>query len=97
MPSSVVENTALVAPRRRSWYRQIYFWVLVAIVLGIVVGYFWPNTGIALEPIGLAFVSLIKMVIAPVIFCTVVAGIASMESVKKSVVSGGRRCCTSRS
>ncbi len=53
-------------------------------------GYFSPDLGIALEPVGKAFVSLIKMVIAPVIFCTVVAGIASMESVKKVGRIGGK-------
>ena len=84
-----VAGTA-AASHRRSWYRQIYFWVLVGIVAGILVGQFSPNTGIALEPVGLAFVSLIKMVITPVIFCTVVAGIASMESVKKVGRIGGK-------
>jgi aerobic C4-dicarboxylate transport protein len=93
MPSSDVVETvseAPLAPHRRPWYRQIYLWVLVGIVLGILVGQFSPETGIALEPVGLAFVSLIKMVIAPVIFCTVVAGIASMESVKKVGRIGGK-------
>lgn len=90
--SSSVRTVAgpATASHRRSWYRQIYFWVLVGIVAGILVGQFSPNTGIALEPVGLAFVSLIKMVITPVIFCTVVAGIASMESVKKVGRIGGK-------
>ena len=78
------------ASHKRSWYRQIYFWVLIGIVAGILVGQYSPGTGIALEPVGLAFVSLIKMVITPVIFCTVVAGIASMESVKKVGRIGGK-------
>lgn len=90
MPNSVVETVGSLVPRRTRWYRQIYFWVIVGIVLGIVVGYFWPNVGISLEPVGLAFVNLIKMVITPVIFCTVVAGIASMESVKKVGRIGGK-------
>jgi len=84
-----VAGKAAVSQRRR-WYQQIYFWVLVGIVAGILVGQFSPETGIALEPVGLAFVSLIKMVITPVIFCTVVAGIASMESVKKVGRIGGK-------
>jgi aerobic C4-dicarboxylate transport protein len=78
------------ASHHRPWYKQIYLWVLVGIVAGILVGQFSPDTGIALEPVGLAFVSLIKMVITPVIFCTVVAGIASMESVKKVGRIGGK-------
>ncbi len=67
---------------RKPIYRQIYFWVLIGIILGIAVGYFFPATGVALEPIGESFVNLIKMVIAPVIFCTVVAGIAGMSDLK---------------
>jgi len=90
MSSTVAAAEAPSAPRRRPWYRQIYAWVLIGIVLGILVGNFFPKTGIALEPVGTAFVNLIKMVIAPVIFCTVVAGIASMESVKKVGRIGGK-------
>jgi aerobic C4-dicarboxylate transport protein len=69
-------------PRRKPLYKQIYFWVLVGIVLGILVGHFFPKTGQALEPIGESFVNLITMVIAPIIFCTVVAGIAGMADLK---------------
>ena len=61
---------------------RIYFWVIVGIVLGILAGYFFPATGRAFEPVGNTFVNLIKMVIAPVIFCTVVSGIAGMESMR---------------
>jgi aerobic C4-dicarboxylate transport protein len=57
--------------------------VLVAIVLGVLVGHFFPKTGTALKPLGDAFISLIKMMIAPVIFCTVVHGIASMRDLRK--------------
>jgi aerobic C4-dicarboxylate transport protein len=76
--------------RRKPWYKQIYFWVLLGITAGIVVGHFAPGVGVALEPVGTSFVNLIKMVIAPVIFCTVVAGIASMESMKKVGRVGGK-------
>ena len=55
-----------VTNRRKPLYKQIYFWVLVGIALGILVGYFFPATGEAMEPVGQAFVNLIKMVIAPV-------------------------------
>src|SRR5919199_5078133 len=68
--------------RRKPIYKQIYFWVLVGIVLGILVGHFFPSAGVALEPVGTSFVNLIKMVIAPVIFCTVVSGIAGMQSMR---------------
>lgn len=53
-------------------------------------GNFNPDLGIALEPVGKAFVSLIKMVIAPVVLCTVIAGIASMGSVRKVGRIGGK-------
>jgi aerobic C4-dicarboxylate transport protein len=68
--------------QRKPIYKQIYFWVLVGIVLGILVGNFFPKTAQALEPIGESFVNLITMVIAPIIFCTVVAGIAGMADLK---------------
>jgi aerobic C4-dicarboxylate transport protein len=63
-------------------YRSLYFQVLVAIVIGVLVGHFWPQSGVALRPLGDGFIKLIRMMIAPVIFCTVVTGIAGMESMK---------------
>ena len=65
------------------WYRVLYIQVLIAIALGIAVGYFFPNTGKALKPLGDGFIALIKMMIAPVIFCTVVHGIGSMRDLGK--------------
>jgi aerobic C4-dicarboxylate transport protein len=65
-----------------SLYRSLYAQVLVAIVIGVAIGHFWPQTGVALRPLGDGFIKLIKMMIAPVIFCTVVTGIAGMESMK---------------
>ena len=57
--------------------------VLTAIVLGILLGHFYPQLGEAMKPLGDGFIKLIKMLIAPIIFCTVVHGIASMEDMKK--------------
>jgi aerobic C4-dicarboxylate transport protein len=68
---------------RRPWYTVLYAQVLIAIVLGVLVGQFFPKTGTELKPLGDAFISLIKMMIAPVIFCTVVHGIASMRDLRK--------------
>ncbi len=68
---------------RRPWYTVLYVQVLIAIAIGIFVGHFFPKTGTALKPLGDGFISLIKMMIAPVIFCTVVHGIASMSDLKK--------------
>ena len=64
-------------------FRSLYFWVLVAIVAGSTLGYLAPTTGAAMKPIADAFIALIKMLIAPVIFCTVVHGIAGAGSLSK--------------
>ena len=69
--------------------RSLYFQVIVAIVLGVLVGTFYPEAGAAMKPFGDAFIKLIKMMIAPVIFCTVVTGIAGVEDMKKVGKTGG--------
>src|SRR3982751_3865577 len=74
---------------RRPLYRSLYLQVIVAIVLGVLVGFFWPPLGAAMKPLGDAFIKLIKMMIAPIIFCTVVTGIAGMEDMKKVGKTGG--------
>src|SRR5260370_4963966 len=68
---------------RRPWYTVLYLQVLIAIALGILLGHFYTETGTKLKPLGDAFINLIKMMIAPVIFCTVVHGIASMSDLRK--------------
>jgi len=70
-------------PAARRWYSILYIQVLIAIAIGIAIGYFWPKTGAALKPLGDGFIQLIKMMIAPVIFCTIVHGIASMRDLTK--------------
>ena len=70
-------------PGKRPWYSILYIQVLLAIILGILIGRFFPQTGIKLKPLGDGFVALIRMMIAPVIFCIVVQGIASVGDVKK--------------
>jgi len=64
-------------------YKNLYFQVLTAIVLGALLGHFRPETGADMKPLGDGFIKLIKMIIAPIIFCTVVTGIAGMEDMKK--------------
>src|SRR5258707_11149104 len=71
------------ATHRKPWYRILYVQVLIAVFLGIVVGYLNPALGKSLKPLGDGFINLVKMIIAPIIFCTVVHGIASMSDVKK--------------
>lgn len=68
---------------RRPLYASLYFQVIVAVVLGVLLGVLAPASAVAMKPLGDAFIKLIKMIIAPVIFCTVVTGIAGMEDMKK--------------
>ncbi|MBN9433827.1 MAG: dicarboxylate/amino acid:cation symporter [Bosea sp.] len=68
---------------RKPLYAQLYFQVLTAIALGIALGHFYPEIGTALKPLGDAFIKLVKMIIAPVIFLTVTTGIASMHDLRK--------------
>ena len=74
---------------RQPLYKSLYVQVLVAITIGILLGHYYPETGVALKPLGDGFVKLIKMVIAPIIFCTVVSGIAGMQSMKSVGKTGG--------
>jgi aerobic C4-dicarboxylate transport protein len=74
---------AATTRQRRPWYTILYVQVLIAIVLGVLVGNYYPDLGKELKPLGDGFIALIKMMIAPVIFCTVVHGIASMGDLKK--------------
>jgi aerobic C4-dicarboxylate transport protein len=69
--------------QRRPWYRILYFQVLIAVAIGIVIGSLWPDRGRALKPLGDAFIKLVKMIIAPIVFCTVTHGVAAMHDVKK--------------
>ncbi|MBU1324703.1 MAG: dicarboxylate/amino acid:cation symporter [Alphaproteobacteria bacterium] len=68
---------------RKPIYRTLYFWVLFAIVAGGLVGHFFPETGESLKPLGDGFIKLVKMIIAPVIFLTIVVGIAGMRDLKR--------------
>src|SRR5205085_2721399 len=83
---------------RKRFYQQLYFWVLIGMVLGVVVGYFlpekrplrfhlfgdnWTFAGTNLKPLSDAFIRLIRMMIAPIIFTTVVTGIAGMGNLKR--------------
>ncbi|MEJ2803213.1 dicarboxylate/amino acid:cation symporter [Comamonadaceae bacterium PP-2] len=70
------------APARLPFYRQLYFQVVVAIVLGVLLGHFEPAFAAQLKPLGDAFIKLVKMIIAPVIFLTIVTGIAGMTHLR---------------
>ena len=73
---------SIPAPRR-PWYRILYVQVIIAVLLGVAVGFFYPDFGKSLKPLGDGFVKLVKMMIGPIIFCTVVHGIASVGDIKK--------------
>jgi aerobic C4-dicarboxylate transport protein len=70
-------------------FRSLYLQVLIAIALGITLGFVAPSTGAAMKPLGDGFIKLIKMIIAPIIFCTVVVGIAGTEDLKRVGRTGG--------
>jgi aerobic C4-dicarboxylate transport protein len=70
------------APKKKL-YEHLYFQVLCGMLIGVLLGFFYPGAGSAMKPFGDAFIKLIRMVIAPIIFCTVVHGIASMSDLKK--------------
>lgn len=75
---------------KKPFYKILYVQVLFAIVMGVLLGVFYPELGTAMKPLGDGFIKLIKMIIAPVIFCTVVAGIAGMQDMKKVGRVGGK-------
>lgn len=67
---------------KKPFYKDLFFQVISAIILGVLVGHIWPETGAKMKPLGDAFINLIKMLIAPIIFCTIVTGVAGMRSMK---------------
>ncbi len=69
--------------KKKKFYQQLYIQVLFAIVLGVSLGYFYPESGQQMQPLGDGFIKLVKMIIAPVIFLTVSTGIAGMNDLKK--------------
>src|SRR5258706_11131958 len=87
MPDTAATRVANDSPPRsdrpRAWYRILYVQVLAAILVGATTGYLFPHAGAALKPLGDGFIALIRMMIAPVIFCTVVHGIGAMGDLKK--------------
>ncbi len=70
------------AVRKVKWYKILYVQVIIAILIGIALGYFYPQAGEAMKPFGDAFIKLVKMIIAPVIFLTVVTGISGMSNMR---------------
>ena len=69
--------------RKKPLYRQLWVQVLVGMFVGVVLGHFYPSAGVSMKPLGDAFIKLIKMIIAPIIFVTVVAGLCKMSNMKE--------------
>ncbi|WP_441295827.1 dicarboxylate/amino acid:cation symporter [Roseomonas cutis] len=83
MPAHAAPIPAPPPRKPHRWYSNLYAQVLVAITLGVLLGHFWPEIGASMKPLGDGFIKLIKMLIAPIIFFTVVHGIASMDDMKR--------------
>jgi len=83
-------DTAASPRPRKPWYQILYIQVLIGIALAIIVGYLWPAVAVDMKPLGDVFIKLIKMIVALVIFCTVVTGIAGMSDLKKVGRVGGK-------
>ena len=71
------------SPRRPALWRSLYFWVLIAVVAGAVLGSLSPATGVALKPLGDGFIKLIRMLVGPIVFCTIVLGVAHVGDLKR--------------
>ena len=76
-------TTVTATQSSRPIHHHLYVQVLIAIAFGVLIGHFFPATGASLKPLGDMFIAAIKMVIGPIIFCTVVHGIAGMQDMKK--------------
>src|SRR5215475_1095628 len=74
---------------QKKFYQSLYLQVIVGILIGALLGHFYPEAGAAMKPLGDGFIKLIKMMIAPIIFCTVVTGIAGMEKMREVGRTGG--------
>ncbi|MBH5371830.1 dicarboxylate/amino acid:cation symporter [Bradyrhizobium glycinis] len=85
MTTTTIAGAPVAPPVAKPWYKVLYIQVLIAIVLGAIVGWLWPSvaTNEWIKALGDGFIKLIKMVIAPIIFCTVVSGIAHIQDAKK--------------
>ena len=79
--ASLTENVP--AAKKRAWYKQLWFYVVLSMIVGVIVGHWFPDFGASMQPFGVAFIKAIKMLIAPIIFFTVILGIAGMGDMAK--------------
>lgn len=78
----------MIPKRSKKFYQSLYFQVIVAIVTGILLGHFYPSFAVQLKPLGDGFIRLVKMLIGPVIFCTIVSGMTGMDDMKRAGTVG---------
>ncbi|WAP59681.1 C4-dicarboxylate transporter DctA [Streptomyces sp. S465] len=83
-----VSGTRATAGTSKPWFRQLYIQVLIAIVIGIVLGWRWPDLATSMEPIGTTFITAMKMLIGPIVFLTIISGIAGVADLKKVGLTG---------
>ena len=76
--------------KRKPFYKELYFQVIIGIVVGVSLGYFFPDLAVKMKPLGDGFIKLIAMIIGPIIFCTVISGIAGMRDMKELGRVGGK-------
>ncbi|MDE2250241.1 MAG: cation:dicarboxylase symporter family transporter, partial [Gammaproteobacteria bacterium] len=82
-PSPTVPAAPSAPATRPRWYASLYTQVLFAVAAGVALGYLAPHAAVSLKPLGDAFIKLVRMIIGPVIFCTVASGIAGVRSLEK--------------
>ena len=80
------DNT--VPTTKPRWYRQLYFWVIVAIIAGVLVGWLAPGFGKAMEPVGTGFIALLRVLIGPIVFLTIISGIAGVADLRRVGLTG---------
>ena len=83
MSNDPINLHLLARNKQKQWYRQLWVQVLIAMAIGVALGHFYPHAGQAMQPFGDAFIKLIRMLIAPIIFCTVVLGITQMNDMSQ--------------
>lgn len=75
-------DTTISVPRRRPWLGDLSVQILIAVLLGIAAGVIWPGSATLMKPLGDVFIKLVRMLVAPIVFCTVVHGIASVREAR---------------
>lgn len=77
------QTAALTQQPRKPWYRQLYLQVLIAIAVGIGMGWRWPDQAVSMEPFGTTFIAAMRMLMAPIVFLTIIGGVAGVADLRK--------------